>query len=156
MTTEFTTNYQLSKPDFNLFGWHDDVNGNSDTIDAILFTLTGFSNFVGPWTNSTNYVEGQRVIDPDDATLWNCRITHTSAPTDAFIDDRVANPTYWNSVATIPFDRGEWASGEVYSVGDVAHSTPDGLFGVCNTHHTSTTSMRMTSRIGAYCLTHRT
>lgn len=138
--TEYTDNYQLAKPDFNHFTWHDEVNGNSDTIDSILFALTGLSNFVGAWTNSTNYTAGQRVIDPDDASIWNCLVNHTSAATDTFADDRAANPTYWSPVASIPYDRGEWANDTVYAIGDVAHDTSEGLLGVANTSHTSSSS----------------
>lgn len=67
-----------------------------DIIDAFTKQYMNVPNFVGAWTNSTNYVTGQNVLDTSDSHIYTAQITHTSAvsPT-TFSADRIANPTYW-------------------------------------------------------------
>jgi hypothetical protein len=134
---EFTANYGFIKPDFNISGWHEDVNGNYDSIDALLFAVVGLGNFVGQWTNSTNYTAQQRVFDPDNGSIWNCIVDHTSASTGSMSDDRLANPTFWSSVSSIPIVRGAWANDTVYASGDIVYDTTESLFCIAAVTHTS-------------------
>lgn len=138
--TDFTTNYNLAKPVFDASIWHDEVNANFDLIDALLFSITGISNFVGIWTNSTNYSIGQRVLDGDLGSIWQCAVAHTSAATDTFATDRTNNPSYWTLVSTLPDNRGEWANETNYNAGDIVYDTSEMLFGYANTTHTSSAS----------------
>jgi hypothetical protein len=137
---EFTAKYGLYKPDFNVSGWHQQVNGNFDSIDSLLFAVLGLGNFVGEWTNSTNYTEQQRVFDPDDGTIWNCLVDHTSAATDSFSDDRADNPTFWNSVSSVPIARGAWQNDTLYGAGDISYDAGESLVGIADTTHTSSSS----------------
>lgn len=138
--TEFSENYQFELPNFNVATWHDAVNGNFTSLDALIFALTGFSNFVGAWTNSTNYTAGQRVTDDDNGTLWNCLVDHTSSASGSFTTERTNNPTYWSSVSSIPNIRGQWENEVVYTIGDTVYDTSEGLFGIANTNHESSAS----------------
>lgn len=98
VATEFTTHYNFAKPDFDIVPWHDDVNTNFDSIDALIFAFTGVGNVKGVWLNDTVYVVGDRVVDDTDGTLWQAQVSHTSAATGSFADDRAANPTFWLQV----------------------------------------------------------
>lgn len=140
MANQFTANYGLIKPDFNVSSWHDEVNDNFDAIDALIFAVIGLGNFVGSWTNSTNYTEDQRVFDPDDGTIWNCNVAHTSAATDSMSDDRTANPTYWGSISSIPVVRGAWSNDTTYASGDIVYDTGESLIGIANVTHVSSSS----------------
>ena len=101
--TEFTTNLHFSLVDFNVATWHDEVNDNFRSIDAILNAFTGLTGILGPWQNSTLYTVGQRVIDIDLDSLWEVAIQHTSAAAGTFAAYRAAHPTHWTLVtAGIP------------------------------------------------------
>ncbi len=132
-----TVNLGLNKPDFNEPIWHDDVNFNFDLLDAVIFAITGIGNFVGAWTNSTAYLAGNRVFDNDDGGIWQCQVSHASAATGTFSDDRTANPTFWTEIGTIPSVQGAWANNTTYSVGTIVYDAGEGLFGQANTNHTS-------------------
>lgn len=98
---EFTPNLALTKPNFNVITWHDEVNGNFDILDAAIAALT----LDGLWENSTAYVIGNKVVDADDATIWLCNVNHLSAATGDFAADRTLHPTYWS-----PVEIGEFTS----------------------------------------------
>lgn len=53
-----------------------------------------WTTYRGAWANSTSYTAG---VDAalDSTTYWVCVVSHTSAGTGTFADDRTANPTYW-------------------------------------------------------------
>lgn len=138
-----TPNYGLIRPDFNISGWHDDVNGNFDLIDSVLFAVTGLGGLVGEWSNATNYLVGQRVIDPDDGGIWSCLVAHTSSPSGTMETDRNAHPTYWATVSTLPFNRGQWANDTVYTAGDMAYDPDEFILGICADNHTSNHSGSM-------------
>lgn len=137
---EFSTNYGFQKPDFNTSIWHDEVNGNFDLLDSILFAFTGLQNFVGTWSNSTVYLVGQRVFDDDEGTIWQCRVQHTSDASDTFEADRTANPTFWIQVVSVPIIRGAWANDTFYNIGEIAYDADEGVFGRATTTHTSSSS----------------
>lgn len=101
--TEFTTNLHFSLVDFNVSTWHDEVNDNFRSLDAILGAFTGITGLLGPWQNSTLYTVGQRVIDTDLDLLFEVAIQHTSAAAGTFQADRTAHPTFWTLIsAAIP------------------------------------------------------
>lgn len=97
--TEFTPSMHLVKPDFNVATWHTEINGNFDTIDALFFAITGITGVLGPWLNNTAYVIGNRVLDTDSSRLYEAKVNHTSAITGTFLQDRTANPTFWEIIS---------------------------------------------------------
>jgi len=114
MTTEYTTNFGLAKPDFRMGPWHDLVNTNMDRVDAMLYSALAQSN-VDAWQNSTHYSVGLSIIDISDATVWMCSITHTSSPAPTtFAQDRANHPTYWVRLLTGFAPRGEWKQSTQY------------------------------------------
>lgn len=140
MTTEHTPNFGLALPDFRMGPWHDLVNGNTMTIDALLYSALSNTNVVA-WTNATLYNSGVSVVDNDNATIWLCLHTHTSAafPT-TFAEDRAANPTFWTQLIAGFAPRGEWQNNTDYFPYDMAFSSTQGIFALCMTRHTSNTS----------------
>lgn len=97
--TEFTTNLHFSLVDFNVATWHDEVNDNFRSLDALIAAFTGITGLLGPWKNSTVYSVGQRVIDTDLNSLWQVAIAHTSAAAGTFAAYRAANPTHWTLIS---------------------------------------------------------
>lgn len=136
MATEFTVNYNLAKPDFNISPWHDDVNNNFSVLDAVLFTLTGFGNVKGVWANDTAYTEGDRVVDDTDGTTWRCLVSHTSgAAPQTFAQYRAANPTHWEALGQSFGAAVQWQTGVTYSVNDFLIDA--GRYGVAVANYTS-------------------
>ena len=139
--TDTTKNYQLYKPDFNQVTWHGEVNDNFDNIDAIVYSLTGVTGFVGAWTNSTVYTVGLRVTDTADGTMWQCLVAHTSPGSGTMADYRASNPTHWQLVSAFPNSRGAWAATTYYAVGDLVYDLTNTVVAVCIEAHTSQASI---------------
>jgi hypothetical protein len=135
-----TANYSFRIPYFDVPGWGREMERNFDTIDAVLYAATNFGGIVGPWLNSTVYVQGQRVVDQSDSTIWECLIDHTSAATGSFADDRAANPTYWLSITQSFNFKGDWTAATNYVINDIIQQ--DYLFGLVISNFTSTTSLQ--------------
>jgi len=137
MTTEYTQNFRLALPDFRMGPWHDLVNGNTVTIDALMMSvLQGVDT--RPWTNNTIFDVGMTAIDTADNTFWVCSVTHTSAPEPTtFAEDRIDNPTYWARVVVGIAPRGEWANSTHYLPNDMVNDSNEGVIAVCNAEHTS-------------------
>jgi len=113
-----TTHYNMRIPIFDAPGWGRELERNLDILDAVVFASTNFSLVKGLWTNSTLYDVGDRVVDEDTNTIWECLVQHTSPATGSFEDARTANPTYWQIVSTIVQNRGVWQPGTSYKYND--------------------------------------
>ena len=138
MTTEYTTNFGLAKPDFRMGPWHDLVNTNMDRVDAMLYSALAQSNVVA-WQNSTHYSVGLSIIDISDATVWMCSITHTSSPAPTtFAQDRANHPTYWVRLLTGFAPRGEWKQSTQYFPYDLSYDSARGIMALCIVQHIST------------------
>lgn len=92
---QVTTNFSLRIPLFDSPGWGREMERNFIVIDAAMFALSAVTGVRGIWTNGTDYTAGDIVVDDAEANLWRCEVTHTSASTGTFAEDRIANPTYW-------------------------------------------------------------
>lgn len=97
--TTYTLNYRFTLPDYDITGWNTAVNSNFTLIDALIGQFNTGINLVGLWSNGTNYVAGQTVIDTLTAHLWTCVVANTSntAP-GLFATDRAANPGWWTDI----------------------------------------------------------
>jgi len=142
MTYSSTSNLGLKLIDFDTGVWHDDTNDNWRLLDTVVSAATGVVGLAGAWSNSLAITVGQKFVDADDLTIWECLIAHTSPASGTFAGARAANPTYWEGLATGLRARGEWATGVSYAAGDLAYDSSEILYCVCATSHTSTTSMR--------------
>ena len=140
MTTEYTPNFGLAMPDFRMGPWHDLMNGNTASIDALLYSALSNTNVVA-WTNDTLYNSGVSVVDNDNATIWLCLLTHTSPPPPTtFAEDRTAHPNRWTQLIAGFAPRGEWQNNTDYFPYDLAFSTTEAIFAICQTRHTSNPS----------------
>lgn len=132
-----TPNFKLFKPPFDRKAWHRYINDNFSIIDAVLTTYLDVGNIVGVWANSTAYLDGDRVIDPDVGQVFEAAVNNTSSPgPTTFAQERVANPTYWTSLAVTARGLDAWAPGTLYQPNDFIVSGT--IYAVCVATHTST------------------
>ena len=130
-----TPNFSFRIPFFDGPNWGRELERNFDTIDAVLFAATGFTNVKGVWTNDTEYDAGDRVVDPADGTTWQANVTHTSAATGSFEDDRVANPSFWTQLSSTVGFRGQWTTTTNYNVNEFLYD--DHRYGAVMSKYTS-------------------
>lgn len=97
MPTTLTPIYQFRLRDLDDRLWHDDVNNNFRSLEALLNAAFNVEEYKGTWANSTRYEIGDRAVDVSTSTIYQCVVAHTSAATGSFSDDRVSNPSYWQS-----------------------------------------------------------
>lgn len=97
---DYTPNFSLIIPEFNITGWHDYIEEDLRSIDALLYNIFDIQNYSGRWLRLTTYTEGQ-VVFIDDATdrsfmgkMYKVLSDHTTTdePFDEFYE---ANPTYY-------------------------------------------------------------
>ena len=138
MTTKYTKNFGLALPDFRQGPWHDLVNKDFETIDALVFGAMSQAE-VTPWENSHAYSVGITVLDASDATVWMCVAAHTSAavPT-TFAEDRAIRPGTWTRLLTGFAPRGEWAQSTQYFPYDLTYDSGRGIMALCTIRHLST------------------
>lgn len=137
-----TKNYDLEVPYFDTPGWGQYVEEDLDTIDALIFAMGGMVNVKGVWENGVAYVAGDRLVDPDDGIIYQCLISHTSATTGTFAQDRAAHPTYWMLMQVGWNYRGAWAPATKYYKGDVVYDANEHVSAVASVDHTSTSNIR--------------
>lgn len=102
---------------FNFPNWGDDANKNMQIVDAA-FSILGIT-ISGAWFNDTAYVSGSLVVDITNNTVYRCLVSHTSASTGSFADDRAAHPTYWQLYSTTVTGRGQWLTATQYFPNEV-------------------------------------
>lgn len=133
----YTSNYSFNLINFDFPRWHTYEWANWRILDATLRSLGAVAN-QGIWDNSTSYVAGDRIVDPDNGQIYVCLIDHTSSASGTFADDRTLHPTYWQDSSTLPSSTGEWATATQYNVNDiVVHGTYAWYY--CIVSHTSGT-----------------
>lgn len=116
----YTDNYNLVIPAFDFPNWHVYYKRNLKTLDAIIYMITGTSHIKGFWANSTVYIVGDRVVDPDNQLYYKCLVAHTSAATGTFTDDFTANPTYWEEVElSLLTDNNTWTGSNDFTGGSI-------------------------------------
>lgn len=137
-SASFTPNLNLELVPFDDSPWHEREHNNWRIVDAIIGTYLNSIRIKGIWQNSTEYVRGDRVVDPDSGSVWSCLVPHISSASGTFAEERAANPTYWRETSVVATDRGEWQPNTDYFIGDYVYSGYK--FAHCNVDHTSGTS----------------
>lgn len=90
----FTNTFNLNLVNFDWITWHNYEWENWIVVDALLNAAIGFLNIQGFWRPSTDYLAGQSVFDPADATkLYLCLVPHTSST-----DFEVDKPLFWDLI----------------------------------------------------------
>lgn len=100
---DYTPNFEFIIPEFNITGWHDYLEENFRSIDALFYNLFGINNFKGQWKNSTVYNVDEVVFVGEDTDysgrLVKVLVQHTTAGTGNFTEFFTANPSYYELFA---------------------------------------------------------
>lgn len=100
---DYTPNFEFIIPEFNITGWHDYLEENFRSIDALFYNLFGINNFKGQWKNSTVYNVDDVVFISEDTSysgrLVKILVQHTTAGTGNFTEFFTANPSYYELFA---------------------------------------------------------
>lgn len=133
--TSYTSHFRLPIPDFNEEPWHATLEASIRAVDTALYEAILVQS-VANWANNTVYAIGSITIDALTGLLWTCGAAHTSSasPT-TFAADRLAHPTYWNTVANVPQQRGTWLTATSYTAGDFVIDS--NRYAVCLISHVS-------------------
>lgn len=129
-----TSNFGFNIINYDFPRWHTFEWQNWDVIDAVL-AAANLTSVRGVWNNSTSYLVGERVVDDSNSTLWLVAVNHTSAASGTFAEDRIANPTYWTAITTVPIYRGAWTTTTVYTTQDIV--LINNAYYLCIAAHTS-------------------
>lgn len=133
-----TPNYGLKIPNFDVPGWNKALEQNFNSLDSLLFFITGISNVSGTWENNKEYTAGDRVFDPVEALIWQALVDHTSSADVTFLAERTAHPTYWQLISTSFTNRGEWVTATAYNTNEFLYYS--NKYGVANGAFTSSAS----------------
>jgi len=96
MTTPTTPNLNLILPDFNDGPWHDQINGNFRSIDAIIRSVLGLTALLGVYQNSTAVTTGQRYFDETTGFYYEALSGFTTmAAPNSFEAERTTYPSRW-------------------------------------------------------------
>lgn len=100
---DYTPNFNLIIPEFNITGWHDYLEENFRSIDALFYNLFGINNYKGVWTNNTVYNVDDVLFVGEDTTysgrLIKVLVEHTTAGDGNFTQFFEENPTYYELFA---------------------------------------------------------
>lgn len=131
--------------------WADIMNTNLSLIDAVMGTYFSIQNLLGAWQNSTAYAVNDAVVDEDTAIVVRCLIAHTSAsiPT-TFLQDRIANPSYWEVYSSPARSRGVWMVNTFYSLNDFVVSGSQ--YAICVEAHTSGATFAADASLGKWSI----
>lgn len=136
MTTQYTNNFRLNKPDFRSTPWSAQLNENTDRLDTLIYNLFQANN-IGSYENDAEVEAGQIVYDTDLDTFWLCRVSHTTKATGTFQDERDENPAYWTPVQFGLNPRGQWQQDTAYGYYDLAYDANENVAGICLVPHVS-------------------
>ena len=132
----YTDNYKFKLINFDTPRWHTLEYANWNMVDA-LFLQSSVPQSRGGWQNNTAYLEGDRTFDEETSASYRCLVSHTSAATGTFADDRILHPTYWSlQLAGVPVYRGDWVPSVAYVLGDIV-CVDDYTFYLCTVAHTA-------------------
>lgn len=131
----FTTNYGFKLINYDWPRWHTFEWDNWKLIDVLIKQL-GVLSIKGLWENNTLYIVGDRVVEGEDGSIWQCLVEHFSTPVFSFSSDRGTHPTYWKQISSVPNYRGAWVSAVAYGAGDIV-TVNNYAYYLCVTPHTS-------------------
>ena len=94
---DYTPNFNLIIPRFDIATWHDYMESNFRSIDALFFNMFGINQYRGEWQNSTTYQVGDVLFIGDDESQYNGRlvkvlVAHTTTANDDFDTYYAHNP----------------------------------------------------------------
>lgn len=86
---DYTPNFNLIIPRFDIATWHDYMESNFRSIDALFFNIFGINQYRGEWQNSTTYQVGDVLFVGDPESQYTGRLVkvlvlHTTTANDSF------------------------------------------------------------------------
>lgn len=106
MTTSYSIHFKLPIPDFLSEPWHQEIQDMIQDVDNILYDAL-LAQDVSVWTFSTHYPQGSLVIDVATGGMWVASLENTSSAVGVVADfaaERIAHPSYWNSIIPTVID----------------------------------------------------
>jgi hypothetical protein len=71
----YTPNFKMIIPEFNIATWHDYIEENFRSIDALFHNLFGINGFSGMWKTNTAYEAGQVLfVGEDNGSIYEGRL----------------------------------------------------------------------------------
>lgn len=97
---DYTPNYKFILPRFDLATWHDYIEANFRSIDALFYNLYEIYQYKGMWLNSTTYKVNDKIFVNDENSIYNGKIfkvlvNHTTSATSTFSEYYAAHPLYY-------------------------------------------------------------
>lgn len=72
---DYTTNFNFIIPEFNVATWHDYIEENFRSIDALFHNLFGINGFSGMWKTNSQYTAGQVLfVGEDGGSIYEGRL----------------------------------------------------------------------------------
>lgn len=72
---DYTTNFKFIIPEFNIATWHDYIEENFRSIDALFHNLFGINGFSGIWKTNSQYTAGQVLfVGEDGGSIYEGRL----------------------------------------------------------------------------------
>lgn len=101
---DYTPNYNFIIPEFNITGWHDYLEANFRSIDALLYNIFAINGYTGEWTNATLYTVNKVVFIGDNngaftGKLFKVLIEHITPNDGTFEEFYVNHITYYEEFA---------------------------------------------------------
>lgn len=127
---DYTPNYKFIIPKFDTATWHDYIESNFRSIDALLYNIFVVNGYKGEWTNSTLYEAGSVIFIGDNngefsGKLFKVLVEHTTPSTGNFETFYENNPNKYEQFAD--FDAAERAAQLAKDWANKLGSTVDGL-----------------------------
>jgi len=140
MAIQRTPNRYYPFPEFDDEPFIDVMQEFAEMVDRDVGGIVAIGGVaVRTWDTSVAYIVTDRVLDQDNLQFYLCLVAHTSG-TGSFEEDRLAHPTYWQSIGSVFVPRGQWAQSTTYRVMDHVYDVNEGIAAICVLEHTSTAS----------------
>ena len=93
---DYTPNFKLIIPSFDIATWHDYIEENFRNIDALFYNLFGINNYSGTWKNITSYTVGQVLFVGEDKDINGEDTEYSGRLVKVLVDHTTDNSDYFN------------------------------------------------------------
>lgn len=93
---DYTPNFKLIIPKFDIATWHDYIEKNFRNIDALFFNLFGINKYSGPWEQITEYKAGQVLFIGEDLNSEGEESEYSGRLVKVLVDHTTDNSEYFN------------------------------------------------------------
>ena len=130
-----TSSFSFNLTDFNKKPWHVEEHDNWHIIDALMARFLAISNVKGVWKNALIVAVGERYIDDASDTIFEVLVAHTTSSSLTFVNDRLANTSFWQGVTVDFSSQGAWVTATAYTPNSFVVDA--NRYGVVTTTYTS-------------------